>query len=308
MPELTAVAIREVQGFEINLERRWNKSKPVFLVVFNDGSKLVVKVEGSGGTMMGAMSPKLAKFSGGLMAQVSPAVQPTLLTRAEINTLKTLPPAKYAPPRNALKKNLMEPPGLTRAFLEVLDDPKQGWYKMAYVENLRSLDTTDDNELAQVLYQMRQNRTVLFTLGQIVAIDLFIGNEDRFDGEGKITNKGNIVFQKVAEKYVPIGLDFFHFQERAANLYVLPPTPWGGIALSNPYLLGILASKMRDSLNEKFAEALTLSEEHLIPLLAVGTLTNGLIDGATKLRAYLVAHRQGMPSGAATRMRMLNWD
>jgi hypothetical protein len=68
-------------------------------------------------------------------------------------------------------------------------------FKMPVVPNLFSVENAKDTnktaEFAQHLVADDYAATV--ELGKILAVDLFIGNVDRFDAEGNLANAGNLL-------------------------------------------------------------------------------------------------------------------
>ncbi len=77
------------------------------------------------------------------------------------------------------------------------------WVKMPKVDNLSDTDyLVRDNEgfsheklsLVKKTIKMLSEDNVWYELGKVVAVDLFNGNNDRFDDRGLWINKGNIMF------------------------------------------------------------------------------------------------------------------
>jgi hypothetical protein len=310
MQSISAMGISMVSALQLDPTGtigRWRDSRPVFLLNFKDGSKLVVKAEIR--SMIGKSTPQSVQWGGHMMKQVSNPIEAAALTETEMRILRNLGVWKYCNGQIGER---------TREYL--IDLMKSGlfsFFKMPFLANLRALDTMlAKNRGAKVLAKLRNDRSVLVGLGQIVAVDLFIGNGDRFGSTGRVVNEGNVIFQKNADKtYTPVGLDFFQAQGQAANLYKAPPDDWAGVILGTQVQSSRLtqfATNAIDSLNEVFANALagTITAQDLMSSICIGRFTAGLREGAATLQAFLrqkMDAGERLPSGVVTRMALLGW-
>lgn len=138
------------------------------------------------------------------------------LTLNEINQLKSCKPGKI--------RGLN--PGETWSNIfetEVLrsDGRIKSVVKISYIEALANL-----NGIAKDLNQLNVMRDCLdhgdtsfvFELGQILAVDFFVGNHDRFDDVGRLTGPQNIFFQLKNNSIKATGIDTYDVFGRWSNL------------------------------------------------------------------------------------------
>jgi hypothetical protein len=85
------------------------------------------------------------------------------------------------------------------------------WYKMRFIDGLKDLEGIGKKDiLLHNFVQQAENDTFWVSLGEIVAVDIFIGNNDRFDLEsGKLRNPGNLMFNLAHPVSILLGLDAF---------------------------------------------------------------------------------------------------
>jgi hypothetical protein len=282
----------------------WN-SRPVFFIHFKDGSKLVVKAEESNDRGL-KVAGRSVEWGGKMMGSVSPQVQVESLTASELTVMKSLNKLHYG--------NMGQVGEVTQEYLELyLTNPQATWVKMEFVAALRDMEGMFENQKAmKLLDKLKNSSEPLFQLGRIAAIDRFVGNNDRFDPNGRIVNRGNIIFSKNEDKtYTPVGLDFYEAQGVASNLYAAPPADWDGLILSNPQRLQQFAGTVISSFNERIAKALDqVDTGQLIASHRVQDFLDGMKDGIATLKAYLLQQSQSgkaLPSGVTERMRRLGW-
>lgn len=317
MQQLTMASIQSILAFQLDPAGgpgNWRKSRPAFRITLADGTFLVLKGEMRAGH--GATAHESVRWGGKMMKQVSPQAKATMLTPNELNVLLALPTTSFATTK-------------TQQYVqELVQSNMFVFYKMPFVDNLRATDTMlQQGKAAKLLAKLKGNRNALLQLGRIVAVDMFIGNEDRFNMYGRIANEGNIVFQKnaVDKTYMPVGIDFFDAQKQAASVYRTPPDPWSGSVLMNDSTLRRFSKAAIGSLNDMFRQSLPppVTDNQLLPLLAAGTFLRGMAQGREELKDYLVRkHRlanssvvvgrargqvRGLPPGVITRMRLLGW-
>jgi hypothetical protein len=197
---------------------------------------------------------------------------------------------------------------------------------MNFFDALKSLEkqaekNKDQQNMAKVgayklACKMKNDPNLLRGLGMIVAVDLFSGNLDRFDGTGHIVNKGNIVFQKNADKtYAPLGVDFFDAKEAAANLYnpVNDPNTWIGMVLIDAQKIQAFALKAIGELNQMFAAAIApraMPAEAVLGQAEINAFAAAIQAGSDTLKTDLqIKVRKGfkLPSGVDQRMQLLRW-
>jgi hypothetical protein len=279
--------------------------RPVFCLTFTNGEKLVVKSEIRTGSGHADQSIPLA---GAMMGQVSPTVQVEMLDKSEFVSLRTLIqfPGRFRPTQNA---------EATREYLELCTSeeaqPGSAWYKMPFVGQLK--DITKGTPGLMLLRLKKP--PALFSFGKIVAVDQFIGNNDRFNAMGELVNEGNLLFQQIDGTISPVGLDFFQAQGQAANLLVGPPDwgknargkyeyIWGGENLLHENNIRFFADRAIESLNAYF------SKQNIRRITLFGPddaleFANGMKEGIRELKQFLLM--RGLPEGVRIRMDKLGW-
>ncbi len=300
MREIKAAEVARIKAFEPG-------KRPVFQLTFTDGDNLVIKAEVLNDRDADTMIPLMAK----MMKQVSPQVKGKILTDAEYRALVALcqDRGKFSNEASQKYLALMTEPQARQLF---------SYYKMPFVTNL-----TDFEKVAQehgVGYMLLQlDHEALFILGKIVAVDLFIGNTDRFGANGKVRNVGNLLFQSSNGKFTPIGLDFYEAQGFASNLMVNSPEDeygrdgkrtdqWFGMILSTQGRMRDFATKAIAGLNEQFNafQDTTATPLTLLNSIDAKEFGSGMVKGADELKQFL-GSRGGLPDGVRERMTRLGW-
>jgi len=308
MTEIQRFNVREIMGFEVVAPEHgndWGDCRPAFKVTFSDNSVLVLKGEARDGMQLHT-AERIIQFGGDLMRTVSEYVQVQMCKPSEMQALRGLSDRNFGPREKA---------GLTRRYLtELIDSQMFVFYKMPFVENLKSLSKSlKKGKGAKVLAKLKMDRNVLFELGKVVAMDLFIGNDDRFMFDGRIANEGNIVFQKNMEKrYIPVGLDFYRGGE-PSNLTAPPPNVWGGLTLRDRQHINNFATRAIESLNECFRRELgnNYPFSMLLDMTNTTTFAFGMTKGVEALRGNLLGklrQGRGLPPGVVARMDQLGWN
>lgn len=209
MMEIAAREIQSIQAVDAN-----NKNVVLLINQRNASRPLVVKSEdGAGRNNVGAM----LEFHATAFSKLrSLPFEVTKLTLKEIDELKRCDPAKVE----------ATPPLTQQQWLQKLDvllKNSEGKIKTAikvsFVEELANLhgmarDLRRKKELADSL--SRGNPDVPFGLGEILAVDYFIGNGDRFREvntksfkRGSIMGDQNVFFQMKGGKITTVGLDTY---------------------------------------------------------------------------------------------------
>lgn len=300
MRRIVAHEIKEVFCFQPG-------ERPVFLLTFTNNEKLVVKAEIKTGN---AHANHSIPLGASMMNTVSPQVEIEMLDDKEFRELGQLPrsPEIFRPLNNA------EP---ARAYLELYTSPEavpiNAYYKMKFVEKLQDISKGTP---ALMLLRLKKP-PALFTFGKIVAVDLFIGNSDRFNAMGELVNEDNLLFQQIDGNITPVGLDFFQAQGEAANLLEGPPENrpmgrgkfiyvWGGENLLNENNMQFFAARAIQSLNDYFAKQNMRQIRTVFEQDDVLEFANGMREGINELKRYLLT-RGGLPEGVKIRMDKLNW-
>lgn len=263
----------------------------------------------------------------GLMNLVDPSARTIVLKRDEIEQLKM-----YADGGNVVGQAGL---AASNELKKLLADPKGVWTKME-VKQLVKLDDAlasrlqGDKADVRVIAAALKGTGGLEKLGQILAVDLFNGNNDRFDwefGGGKdpdlparfkvVRNLGNVLVVCGANGTGrPIGLDSYDpnnaFKELGTALTA--HDKWGGILLA--------ANKGAERL--KLAENVIFDLEMIlgprsrkIPFGSKNRLGSnrkerllaGMLAGKNVIQRAMVAvkHRPNLPPGIASRIALLGW-
>jgi hypothetical protein len=298
MRPIIAAEVKEVLCFQPG-------ERPVFCLTFANGEKLVAKAElGSG------HAKQSIPLGAAMMKQVSPTLQVEMLDNNELSELEKLPqfPERFRPLQNA---------EASRAYLELYMSAEgkamNTFYKMPFVERLM-----DITKVSPALMLIRLKKPpALFSFGKIVAVDQFIGNNDRFNAMGDLVNEDNLLFQQIDGQITPVGLDFFEAQGQAANLLEEPPDRqfigknkfkyvWGGENLLNENNIRFFAQNAIKSLNGYFSQQNMRQITAVFDHDDVLEFANGMREGINELKKFLVT-RGGLPEGVRKRMDMLGW-
>lgn len=286
--------------------------RPVFFVILRGSGKLVVKAELA--EHQGAA--KSVKFGAKIMHNLDSSTKAETLTSSELQVLGNVTSMKFC--------SRGQGPQGGEMGVEYLNHVRTAgahytWLKMLYVDDLVDLKGIfkDENAARGLLASMRMDAEIIESLGEVVAGDIFIGNEDRFShggkgNVGKIVNDGNILFTNKRGMVIKgIGLDWFEAQGDNVNLNTAPGANWAGLLLNDNAQLELFSKNAVDGINEIFHGKLPdLGTDELLTMQNVANFKDGLISGREKLKNYLAGRYQAnksVPSGVAARMKMLNW-
>lgn len=314
MTEVVANQIKLITAPELDPKgttRGWGDSRPVFFVTFRSGERIVLK--GELRAMTGKQADQSARWASKMMKQVSAEAKVKLLTDSELNALRGLTAFQFAGIGQAGRQ--------TREYLlDLIQSRMFAFYKMGFVGDLGNVGSLikaedgkpiDKAKVKALLTEFKTNRVVLVNLGQVVAVDLFIGNTDRIGPDGRIVNAGNLFFRK-QDQHRAIGIDFFEAQGEASNMFKPAPDDWHGAVLSDADALRRLATNVIDNLNGLFSNAVPeITKEELISPIGIGRFLNGLNGGIAALRTYLagrITQGKSVPSGVQSRMQRLGWS
>lgn len=314
LPYLTAATIIQIRAFELapqdNLQKGWGNSRPAWLIETPSGNMVLKAEMNTRGAPRARLAADSARWGGELMARVSPEAKPQMLTSGEIDTLKTIPAVFCYDQKNCDYIRDISSCGM---FI---------FYKMKYVDNLRDAEKMiNSGKVDKLIGKLKEEETMV-QLGRIIAVDMFNGNEDRFDKDGRIVNMGNIIFQKdlATRSYKPVGLDFFEAQGAHSSVYGTPDATWSGNTLRDHSTIVILARKIVNNLNALNPNGLQLKDYDLF------NLNKGITEGANTLKTYLIrktnasqgrvmigrqrggaAGPRALPAGLTRKMEHLGW-
>jgi hypothetical protein len=289
------------------------KGHPVFLVTLKGTkAKVVVKTEniqfigGAEDPKRSPMAAQNAKLVSQMMGSVSKGVQNIPLTASEVEALKAAPN-----PDPALKN-----------AMQMVEAKQQFWVKMPFTPGLTTfgklqkrddLDANDIAELGDTIQRLKGNSKAWTGMGQILLVDLFIGNADRiYWEEMKVVNPGNLIFQTNSRGEIEraVGLDAYDPNAgQAGQMYGSDIEDWKrafGSVLKNTKAYNRNADRIIESLNKWLKDKANLAGFGKNESMAV---TIGMDQGHTILRQKIQAQiaRGRTPSGVMARAVYLGW-
>jgi hypothetical protein len=187
--------------------------KAVYFLHFRGSTTpgLVVKGESKGGADAAEMAATV-RWGSKMMKNV---------TGTSLVDSKPLSPLELAIFAQAAKAAYPQDPALQA---NLGPGSKCAWVKMPFVDGLLDLEfrqtytQTDGLGLVKKMIPLFQDPNVWTHLGTIVAVDIFIGNRDRFNLEGDCQNPGNIFVIMKQGKAQVLGLDFMDATSNFSNL------------------------------------------------------------------------------------------
>ena len=277
---------------------------PVWKVTMPQNHVVIVKAERVGNGKSRDETLVSATFGVHLMAAVTPGMEAVKLSQNELRAMWDIN-------QSHVKQQANDQGALAKAHIthELKDDLTHNVvFKMPFVPDLMKLDkaieTHKNVEFAQHL--AAEDYAATIELGKILAVDLFIGNDDRFAENGDLVNSGNVLLHKDGQnKWHAIGLDHFSYYGQHSNLSTPAGQGWGGAKLNTPNQMLNFAGKIMTALNA------TGNGKPALGLQAKfqEKLAQGLAQGAAMIRAT-VQHSEPstIPDGVKTRFQTLHWD
>lgn len=232
------------------------KAKPVYFLTVN-GQALVVKGEAPGMAMhQGTSQDDMAisiKWSSKFMKNVNNTLVNTkMLAPAEVTLFKEAVLAKFS--KGTDQRDFVEKPRVAYQ-----------WVKMPMVRGLSDANYFKQGIGAKTIPGKVKNAIERFSeepiwraLGKIIAVDVFDGNNDRFDPEtGDLLNPGNVLFLEGGNTRL-IGLDTYDPNNKWSNMNAnAPDNVLQPLRVLNDGVLRLnYAKKCTLSLGEKLARAL----------------------------------------------------
>ncbi|MGC2661157.1 MAG: hypothetical protein WA324_24650 [Bryobacteraceae bacterium] len=208
VPTLTPGSITGISGL---------KDRPVFFLNLNGSTtaNLVVK-----GDVAKPDSEISIKWGSKLMKNVqNRLVNVKIMAPAEVAVFQQAALAKF--PQNTPERNFASAAAGTFRWVKM---PHVGGLSDAEVFN--GTDHADVEKIKELVTKLR-DKEVWNELGKVLAVDIFIGNNDRFAVDSKNStnekpgdwiNKGNLMFVDNGHGHSVIGLDFFDPFSQVANL------------------------------------------------------------------------------------------
>lgn len=290
VPIITANSITTITGLRV---------KPVYFISLNGQAQASLVVKGENMLNINNNDALVSmSWTSKLMKNVnSNQVNVKLMTPAEIVEFLRAGNATFAP-------NSDEAYHLGRQY---------NWVKMPNVAGLSDAELWPDSSpkpeakriKAAIVKLMQQH--IWYELGKVVAVDIFNGNNDRFNSQGDWVNKGNIMFVNNSvigmDTWDPAGTNGGNMESNlvkgggfaelailndmfARHNFAVKATASVGKemadALKRAGMNGITVKLMDNSiLNVDLEQIKTLFDEQ------VTEFKRGLYDGATQLRIYL---------------------
>jgi len=278
--------LREIKLAEIeSIEQLGNPMGPVFLLTFKgsilQADRLVVKAER--GTDRGARFTTTAE----IMRVVDPRAIAELISPSEYLALKQA--ALRIGTENfkfwlAAPETFFVKMKVRKHFIDLQKPPPQGF------------DAAQIEILQKVMPKLAGNQSLWESLGEIVAVDLFLGNADRISpgevsGAARLLNAGNVFlkFDASGNLKKAIALDNFDTNEDASRLRGQGiPTYW--LTDYAPILKndGPARSYSRTVIEEVIRHGKTAGVEVHIGQDEVGFFFEGFKRGLAKLKAYVL--------------------
>ncbi len=313
MPEITSGSILSIIPISVG--------HPVFQLVFRNGPTLVIKVEEHQGTGvyefkdgMNNISQDVTSFAShnvsqisGVMGIVSTRVQNTALSLNEMSALNSFS---------------SKPAELIEALKRV--NSKIGFFvKMPYTTGIKTMGASmkrqitlnDTQELAQLAGDLKGNRAAWESLGSIFAADMFVGNGDRVMWEeGKVTNPGNLIFQRDASGKITraVGLDAYDPNAGFESfMYGTNIEAWKasfGHSLKDMKGYRRLAAQVMDSINDTWLKIGGVAER--FGPMEITALAVGMEKGQAALKARIggdIKAGKKTASGIVARAAFLGW-
>ena len=339
MPQLSLdsdITMREISGIT-----RLSPDRPVFLIVADDHSNIVLKQENS----PTGNDAKNLRFANKAMGAVSADAKGKVLTDAELGALKD-----YAELEMLIAEvGQQTVPADLLAFSQFAAAAGQPWYKMKKAEGILSLEeavtrasNNGDKSLVRQIANALNVKNGLETLGRIVAADFFNANTDRFNvlatlegGEGAknprvkgarfdvLVNIGNVLLSVQQTVLRPIGLDMYeasqHFRNIDKSVAELEAHAAGGEQWSGRRLLASeagfrkeFAKAMCNDLEQAWGprnRKIAWGSKTRLVMMAYRRVARGMDLGIAEMSARLGKWRTkpGCPAGLVDRLNVLGW-
>jgi hypothetical protein len=312
MQELTTGTIQMFRALKLGPNvgspwKYWTGSKPVFLATMTDGEQLVVKGEYNFGNPTADVMANV-RFGSRMMKQASPGVHAHNLSGHEVEALKGLRAGQVADVAS------------NRYLDALLKDNGYVWTKLDFVQQLSDVESMIKNGAGLAALGLLKTAAVQTSLGRIAAVDLFLGNEDRFKAAPHAPNLSNIFLRPDGQGqggYSAIGIDycFIAMGGSMPKLRSDPEANWNGLLLADQNR-GALYAYCADALKRVGDEievqlqksGTTYFPGDLLSTIAPTHFHYGALEGADILKAYLAkkAEFKKVP-GIAKRMELLGW-
>jgi hypothetical protein len=188
---------------------------PVYKITIG-GIDYVIKAETAGGNDASSDVKWASKIMHNVVDDKTDTTKIRLLGSSEIDVIATV----YT--------NFLVGPSIV-TFEMAMDNANNVWYMMHFQPSLFNPSDNMDDGMRNQLFAIVNHGTFWKKFGKIIAVDLFTGNNDRFDfgyyeeiyngnNADFWSNKGN-VFVNISniDKAVPLGMDFFFAQNAFGN-------------------------------------------------------------------------------------------
>lgn len=294
--------------------------QPVYLLTGDMGSSLVIKAEKTGDTQWVSNSIEI-------MSIVSPGGQTKLLVPSEKQALTT-----FLSDLRRLDDRTDE--GLTRAINELLlavNDPTRTLFKMEPLQ-LTTLGTSNSEVDPKAIKRIASAANAtggLEDLGEIIAADMFNGNQDRFAFDNlqnktgitvnghqcwHLLNLGNIMVYQLVNEWRFVGLDSVDpFSILAQNFDSKWDTDWGFRIFHGPARLTnvkFVADHVAEDLKYALGKKKGLIKSWRLSGDATKRLAKGMLQGYDRIEYMLKSKYPKLrfaPEGIQKRCKLMDW-
>jgi len=229
----------QIAADDITGIKKLDPARPVYLLV-GDSGKVVVKNE----ITNLAHDPRNMRYAMRNMKAVDPTMATKQLTSSELDAI-----AQWAELKRVEAELFQKPlDGDINTLSQSLVIPNTAWVKTNFFEGLINLESaaaqlkaTGDKSGVRAIAAALTAPGGLEKLGQIMAVDCFNGNDDRFDFSqmpncapyNRLTNTGNVAVCLQDNILRPVGMDAWSGSSASRYLDQPPSREWTGVRLKD---------------------------------------------------------------------------
>lgn len=310
---------------DLRAVRKLDQLRPVFLLV-GESEKIVVKRDSTAN----AQDPRNLRYAHRNMKAVDGTMASRQLTPHELDALEQFVELKKV--ENGLL-NIPLQPDVVSLSQEITNTGPDTWMKTNFFEGLINLEgaaaqarNEGDKSGVRAIVEALSAPGGLEKLGQILAVDAFNGNDDRFDfGDlpvpakpcyRRLANVGNVAICLQSGVLRPVGMDAYSGRAEFRSLadHARPDPRWSGYRLKDDQMLWRLqfsedvAADIETALRPENRRKLFPPKQKL-PHNAAERIAYGMDEGIATLKRKLLAMSapNQRPPGLSARMIALGW-